>query len=52
MSTNVPANGRDNATTTRPTGRRVVRRHPVGLHVLWVLVLAFSSSLPLGGLIA
>lgn len=30
MTTNVPAQGRGHA-TSRPTGRRVVRRHPVGL---------------------
>lgn len=50
MSTNVPAAGRDHA-TKRPTGWRVVRRHPVGPSAF---VLAFSvfpasySSLPLG----
>jgi hypothetical protein len=53
MSTNVPAHGGDHATTTRPTGRRVSRRRPVGLCALSaVLVPVFCASLPLGGLIA
>lgn len=33
LSTNVPAQGWDSATTNRPTGRRVSRRRPVGLRV-------------------
>jgi hypothetical protein len=50
MSTNVPVAGRDYA-MKRPTGWRVVRRHPVGLIAFVLVVLVFPapwSSLPLG----
>jgi hypothetical protein len=50
MSTNVPAAGRDHA-TKKPTGWRVVRRHPMGFCAFVLSVSVFPapcSSLPLG----